>query len=66
MQAYQTRVVEEKAELDEKIAKLGIFLGRGDSIEIEKADRDLLVNQLDAMSVYSDILNQRIARFKAE
>ena len=64
MQPYQQRVVDEKSELDEKIAKLGgfiesspIFLGSPDD------EKERLVRQKSCMSEYSEILGERIAAF---
>jgi len=62
---FQQRVVDEKAQLDEKIKKLAYFLN-GSVIEtLESEDQTLLHEQFHVMEKYSDILRRRIARFKS-
>jgi hypothetical protein len=64
MEPYQERVVQEKAELDDKIDKLDYFIGKEMKYgALPAKDRRLLQLQLAAMSLYSDILTQRIAAF---
>jgi hypothetical protein len=61
--AYQSRVIEEKAALDEKIKKLRKFVG---SPAWESAtDKVLLIDQVAAMDSYSAILGKRIEGFDA-
>jgi len=64
MKDYQQRVIDEKDELDGKLEKLNNFIDSDgyDSIE-DGRDKDLLDEQLQAMSDYSDILGKRIDRF---
>lgn len=66
MQPHQERVVAEKQELDDKLAKLKTFVFTGDR-EIFKSldprERDRLENQYTAMEKYSKILGERIAAF---
>lgn len=64
MEAYQTRVVEEKAALDEKIEKLKAFMGTGRFCALDDAEQELMDRQLGAMQEYSGILSDRIAYFK--
>ena len=59
--AYQVRVIEEKVALDEKLGKLQHFL-ESDASSTAK-DRVLLVEQANAMGIYSAILGQRIQGF---
>jgi uncharacterized protein YaaW (UPF0174 family) len=64
MQDHQRRVVDELRDLKIKIDKLEKFT---DSPKLEKINREeasLLVDQLDAMNEYSDILEERVALFK--
>jgi hypothetical protein len=61
--AYQTRVIEEKAELDTKIQKLAAFLETAPPLEDRAAE--LLSAQLGVMNEYSAILESRIALFDA-
>lgn len=59
---YQSRVINEKSELDDKIEKLHSFLSR-ENLEIQKVQLDLLIKQLDTMRMYSVILSDRISLF---
>ncbi|SDC66662.1 hypothetical protein SAMN05428966_10271 [Massilia sp. PDC64] len=63
MQPHQQRVVDEKAELDDKRSKLLNFTGTTVFTGLDAEERRRLLNQLDAMDVYSDILGERIAAF---
>ena len=65
-QPHEVRVIDEKICLDEKLGKLASFIARPDSgFELlHETDQDLMRKQLDAMSSYSAVLAQRIARFK--
>lgn len=67
MQPHEERVVAEKRELDEKLAKLKAFCfdpGSATFKALPPEDRDLLEDQYTAMKQYSEILSKRIARFK--
>lgn len=61
MEAYIERMVEEKRELDEKIAKLIAFRysEKGDEI-LDDRQRSLMDRQFRAMTEYSDTLGVRI------
>lgn len=59
--AFQLRVIEEKAELDDKIERLSNFLQVDH--DIAEIDIQLLSLQLQTMSHYSAILSIRIKRF---
>jgi hypothetical protein len=63
MSDYQDRVIAEKRELDAKHSKLAIFIGGDIYPTLDETDRDLLVEQMDLMKQYSDVLGQRIVRF---
>lgn len=64
MQPHEQRVIDEKEELDEKLAKLIAFTGASPIFaSLPLADQELLCEQRTVMSRYSDILEQRIARF---
>ena len=65
-QPHETRVIDEKIGLDEKRSKLSAFIGNPESgFELlHKEDKELLHEQLKAMSAYSAVLAKRIARFK--
>ena len=67
MQPYQERVVVEKKELDEKLAKLKEFcFGSNTKIfgSLDPQERDRLEDQYTVMKRYSNILGERIANFK--
>lgn len=65
-QPHEVRVIEEKICLDEKLGKLASFIARpGSGFELlHETDQDLMRKQLEAMSSYSAVLAQRIARIK--
>ena len=66
MAPHQERVVVEKRELDEKLAKLDAF-GRTDFYETLPADEQGRLNrQHSVMEEYSRILGERIAAFPVE
>lgn len=64
MQPHQERVVTEKKELDEKLSKLTAFYDTPIFASLDQAERDRLHRQGHAMSVYSDILEERISAFR--
>jgi hypothetical protein len=64
MQAWQTKVVEEREELVAKTQKLIDFL-RTDP-QIETKDLELLNQQVQAMKFYIQVLTERIIYFKKE
>lgn len=63
MQPHQQRVVDEKADLDDKRAKLLAFFNTDLFRGLDQAEKDRLRTQHGIMGVYADILNQRIAAF---
>ena len=63
MLPHQKRVVNEKAELDEKIAKLETFQLGDIHKSLSEFDQWLLHDQLRAMLWYSQTLTRRIERF---
>ena len=60
---HQQRVVAEKNDLDEKIAKLTAFIGGTIFASLPEDERSRLSIQLQHMNGYSEILGQRIAAF---
>lgn len=67
MQPHEERVIVEKAEIDDKLAKLKEFcFDPGSPVfkALEPIDRDLLEDQYTVMERYSKILGDRIFRFK--
>jgi hypothetical protein len=65
MAPHQQRVVDEKAELDEKREKLLAFFNTDLFRGLDQAEKDRLRTQHGVMGVYSEILHQRIAAFSA-
>jgi hypothetical protein len=63
MQPFQERVIEEKRELDEKIAKLDLFWKGDVFLTLPSAEQVLLRRQLVAMEDYSAMLGERITAF---
>lgn len=64
MLPHQERVVQEKAELDDRTMKLSEFIGSNPTfLELDPAEQLRLKEQLEVMLKYSEILGQRIAAF---
>jgi hypothetical protein len=63
MKPYQERVVTEKSELDEKRLKLRAFIGGDVYRTLEKVEQSRLNRHLEAMTLYSNVLEERIAAF---
>ncbi len=65
LEPHEQRVVAEKAELDERLAKLNAFLPTETCINLPFDDRCLLAQQAIVMTQLSQILGKRIERFLA-
>jgi uncharacterized membrane protein YccC len=63
MQPHQQRVVNEAAELDDRLAKLLAFFDTPTFAALDTAERDRLHTQAGAMVAYSDALESRINAF---
>lgn len=63
LQPHQQRVVEEKAELDEKIPPLLAFFKTDVCLNLPMAERCRLMRQASLMREYSKVLGDRIAAF---
>lgn len=63
-QPHQQRVIDEKAELDDRRSKLAAFLYTGTFEALDAAERERLEKQLRLMTSYSDVLGERIEAFK--
>ena len=63
MLAHQQRVVDEKAELDVKLAKLKDFIAGRLCKSLSVDEQDRLNRQQDIMRAYSDVLEERIKAF---
>lgn len=57
---HQQRVIEEKEQLDDKLAKLSNFIDSDIITKVSKEEVTLLQAQLVCMKGYSDILKQRV------
>lgn len=63
---HQQRVVDEKAELDDKAKKLSAFIGESPIFPtLDPAEQERMKEQNDIMWQYSEILGKRIAAFAA-
>ncbi|WP_340618706.1 crAss001_48 related protein [Xenorhabdus entomophaga] len=63
LQPHQQRVIDELAELNERIEKLSVFIGGDIYNALEETDRYLLRVQRSAMYNYAEILHMRVKRF---
>lgn len=63
LQSYQQRVVQEKEELNTKIAKLSTFVGAVNFADVPQSEQVRLRMQLKIMQLYGDILFERIEAF---
>lgn len=63
LQPWQERVIEEKAELDNKLMKLIEFLKSDAFQDLPLVNIRCLRRQRMVMELYSDILNERISLF---
>ena len=60
---HQLRVIEERQALDEKRQKLTAFIGGEIYRKLDGMEQSRLNRQLEAMTLYSNILVERIAAF---
>jgi hypothetical protein len=63
MAPHQERVIAEKVELDEKLAKLMAFFETEVFDGLVADERERLSKQAEYMQLYSDVLGERIAAF---
>lgn len=64
MQPHQQRVVDEKAELNDKLSKLGAFITSSPIFsKLNKAEQERLKRQQGLMAGYSEVLDERIEAF---
>lgn len=63
LQPHQQRVVDEKADLDEKRLKLQDFTAKPVFLGLPISERDRLFRQAALMRDYSEVLAERIAEF---
>lgn len=62
MSDFKTRLVEEQAQLEEKLNKLNDFNQSEKVKEIDPVQKDLLLVQAGAMYTYNECLKARISR----
>ena len=62
MSDFKTRLVEEQAQLEEKLNKLNDFNQSEKANEIDPVQKDLLLVQAGAMYTYNECLKARLAR----
>lgn len=65
MEPHQERAVIEKSELDKKRSKLAAFIGGDTYRTLDRLEQSRLNRQLEAMTLYSNILAERITGFMA-
>lgn len=58
---YQLRVIQEKAELDDKIQRLSAFFTSPSYASLAQREKELLQEQKVAMQRYSGVLRDRLA-----
>jgi hypothetical protein len=63
LEPHQERVVQEKRELDERLAKLTSFMDGPIYPTIDRDERFRIMHQRYVMREYSDVLGYRIAAF---
>lgn len=63
LEDWQQRVVDEKAELDKKLAALATFQNTQTHNALPREERDRLVRQRRYMEQYSQVLNERVTAF---
>ena len=66
MSLHQTRVVDEKGSLDDKIRKLRAFLKGEEFKKLDRAEQLRLLRQDCIMELYSEVLGERIAAFEPD
>lgn len=64
MNDWQQRVIDEKRELCERLAKLRQFFVTTAFAEMDSESRELMKRQAKIMQNYTNVLNERIKRFK--
>ena len=62
-ESYQERVIDEKNDLEDRLVKLKNFLSSDMFHKLNDREKDLLSLQYDAMSIYNNILEKRIAKW---
>lgn len=63
MESHQQRVIEEKEQLDGRLASLNTFLSVGDVQGLPHDERVRMTRQAEIMTSYSNVLGERIKAF---
>lgn len=63
MHTHQQRVVDEMAELTEKLGNLEMFLGGSTYMQLLPAEQTRLSRQFLIMQLYEQVLSERIGSF---
>ena len=63
LQEHQKRVIEEKAELDEKLGRLKEFFTTDTFNNVDAVEQQRLRRQASVMNIYSDVLGERVSAF---
>ena len=58
--AYVLRLIDEKQQLDDRLAKLSAFIKTPGFKELKAKSQELLTAQAGAMGEYSDLLKERL------
>ncbi len=64
LQDWQERVLQERAELEERCAGIDAFITSDTFLRISLVEQDLLFAQAQAMMDYSHVLTRRIGTFE--
>ena len=62
MSDFKTRLIEEQAQLEEKLTKLNDFNESEKANEIDPVQKSLLIIQAGAMYTYNEVLKSHIER----
>ena len=63
MEAYQVRVIQEAAELNDKRTKLAAFIGTEIFAKLTKEEQHRMERQCGIMNAYAEVLGERISAF---
>lgn len=66
MKPHEQRVVDERAELSERLSKLDAFIASDVFKTVDEDSRRLLLEQRHYMGNYANVLSLRIALFKPD
>ncbi|HPT69353.1 MAG TPA: hypothetical protein PKW50_04345, partial [Syntrophomonas sp.] len=62
MEDFKTRLIEEQAQLEEKLNKLNAFNDSEKANDIDPIQKSLLIIQAGAMYTYNECLKERLKR----